>query len=539
MANVTLVTGYSWLAPAAISTVLPQLTFALDFVDAGSASATFSAAAPVVAPVSGEITELQAKVDLANAFVLSGVSFTAAGAHHVMKANGDIHRDLSPVTGNGTKVGTIAPALGQIKLTSWAAGTSPVIADWRGVAAAPVTGPDTAYGAYMVTFRTAMAPLRPQSITILGELLDSTTINVAADAAGRINTTRVKGRINYSTGVTHLVFVTPTAPDGAVQADLSFLDIPGVGLAYVDLARTETLRYSAVGYTYLPLDAELLGIDPVRLPSDGRVPIFRKGEFVVVGNTKKTAPFVAVAGTTEDVGRTRLARARVRDAAGHIIHTGYTAALQTWLVAITDVTDWLQPVTIEHRVEDMSRLRDAQIDGTLTLMRSLTHDYTAGDSYVSSALVLSDLRARVPLVFDQESWDGKFADQVWGDSAVASYNQDYPIEVTNAGAVTERWVLRFKTSTTYECIGEHVGNIGDGSINADFSPMNLQAGAPYMTVRAIGFNVGWVPGNILRINTVGALGDVWAARTVRQGPETALDDSVTLLVRCDVDRPPV
>ena len=122
---------------------------------------------------------------------------------------------------------------------------------------------------------------------------------------------------------------------------------------------------------------------------------------------------------------------------------------------------------------------------------------------------------------------------------MASYNQDYPIEVTNAGAITERWVFRIKNSSTFECIGEHVGNIGEGSINADFSPMNLQAGAPYMTVRAIGWNVGWVPGNILRANTIGAAGDVWGARTVRQGPETALDDSVTILARCDVDRPPV
>ena len=33
------------------------------------------------------------------------------------------------------------------------------------------------------------------------------------------------------------------------------------------------LRYNAVVFTSLPLDATLLGLDPVRLPADGRVPV--------------------------------------------------------------------------------------------------------------------------------------------------------------------------------------------------------------------------------------------------------------------------
>jgi hypothetical protein len=56
-----------------------------------------------------------------------------------------------------------------------------------------------------------------------------------------------------------------------------------------------SLRYSAVAYSYLPLDADLLGIDPVRLPSDGRVPIFRPGGFAVVGHTGRSPPRSATA----------------------------------------------------------------------------------------------------------------------------------------------------------------------------------------------------------------------------------------------------
>ena len=54
-----------------------------------------------------------------------------------------------------------------------------------------------------------------------------------------------------------------------------------------------SLRYSAVAYSYLPLDAALLGIDPVRLPSDGRVPIFRPGGFAVVGHTGRITASVS------------------------------------------------------------------------------------------------------------------------------------------------------------------------------------------------------------------------------------------------------
>ena len=75
----------------------------------------------------------------------------------------------------------------------------------------------------------------------------------------------------------------------------------------------------------------------------------------------------------------------------------------------------------------------------------------------------------------------------------------------NAGALTERFALRFTNSTTFECIGEHLGFIGSGTINADFAPINPVGAAPYFTLRALGFppemftvlfavarTVGWV-----------------------------------------------
>lgn len=503
-----------------------------------TAAAKYSSTAAGSSALSGDMDELHLKTNVSNAFVLSGVSFSAGGKRYVSKASGDLHVDLSPITGNGTKVGTLTPGQGEVVLTSWPAGMAPAVSDWRGVAGAPVNSAFTPFNTYVTTFRIATAPIRTGSFSVLGTMQDGTTFNYSADSDGIIDEPRIKGRINYTTGVVKLVGVTPSAPAGATTVDLSFLNIPGLTTAYIDLIRQETLRYNAVAFTYLPLDAELLGIDPVRLPSDGRVPIFRAGELAVVGHTATTAPAIAANGGLVNVGRTRLSRLRVLGHDGHVIETGYSEDLEAGTVTWNDVTGYSQPVRVEHRIEDMGLVRDAQIDGTITFTRPLTHNYPAG-SYISSALRAGDLKARTSLVFDQASWDGvSFSDVVSGAAAPGTYNTvGYPVAVTNAGAVTERWALRFKNTLTVEVIGEHVGNLGEFSINTVIQPINGITGEPYFTMQPAGWGGGWAIGNIVRINTVGAMFPVWMVRTVQQGPESAADYSFLTIVRGDVDNP--
>lgn len=501
-------------------------------LSAGAGAGTVSLAA--------DMDQLHLRTNLGNAFSLSGVSFKAGGLQYVSKANGDLQINPSPITGNGTKVGTLTPGIGELSLDAWPAGSAPLVEEWRGVAGAPVNGPTTPFNTFAIVFRIATAPIRTGTFSVLGTMADGTTFNVSADSNGFIDEPRIKGRINYTTGVVKLVGVTPTAPVGYPKQDLSFLGIPGVTEEFVDLIRQETLRYNATAYTYLPLDADLLGIDPVRLPSDGRVPIFRPGELAVVGNTQTTTPANAVVNATVNVGRERLSRLRVLGADNSVIQTGYTEDLEAGTVKFTNITGYVQPVRIEHRVEDTGLIRDAQIDGSITFTRPMTHVYPGGTSYVSSCLRAGDLKARVPLVFDQATWNGvTFSDALVGDPAPGTFNAtDYPITVKNAGAVTERWALSFKTSTTFQLIGEHVGNLGEFSILAgDIVPINEASGQPYMTIPVAGFGGGWASGNIVRINTVGAMFPFWMVRTVQQGPESASDYSFLTIVRGDVDNP--
>ena len=82
-----------------------------------------------------------------------------------------------------------------------------------------------------------------------------------------------------------------------------------------------------------------------------------------------------------------------------------------------------------------------------------------------------------------------------------------------------------------------MGVVGTGSINTSTAPINPATNVPYFTLDALGWGTGWAAGNVLRLNTVGAMFPVWVVRTVQQGAESVQDDSFTLLVRGDVDRP--
>ena len=518
--------------------VAAALSFQLDF--SGSTTANLQCmtdGGESVVTAQADMDELHLKVNLANSYSISGVSFVQNATRYVAKGGGQLHRDPNTTTGNGTIVGAVSPPQGLVVLDQWVAGSSPAATSFRGGADAPVDGPFTPFGGYEVMFRTAAAPLRSGSLSVQATMMDGTVVNSTADTDGVINATRVKGKVNYSTGVVDLFFVHPTGAPGQETVDLSFLEISGVSDVYLDRVRIETIRYNAVAYAYLPLDADVLGIDPVRLPSDGRVPIFRPGTIAVVGNTQETSPATVSNGQTINTGRVRLSRVRVVGNDGNTINTGYDQDLEAGTVTFTNVSGYSQPVHIEHRIEDMVQVRDAQINGEITFVPALSHDYPAGSS-ISSALIGQDLTARVSLLFDQATWDGITWSDVQGTPAPGTYNDTAnPIELSNAGTETERWAIRFTNTTSFQCYGEHVGLIDVGVIGADFSPINPVTNEPYFTIRKEGWGLGWTTGNMLRFNTVGARFPVWVLRTIKQGPATGDDYSFTLLVRGDVDNP--
>ena len=399
-----------------------------------------------------------------------------------------------------------------------------------------------------VAFTTSQAPLKPSALVL--SVIDATGTQIIAtsDLSGNLTGTHTKGKIDYDSGLVEVQFgdyVLDSTLTAAQKAEWWYNagDVvasgPQVGKIWRPWAvDPDTLRYNFVSFFYLPLDADILGLDPVRLPQDGRVPIFGQGKFVVVGNTAVTAPATATNGGTVNCGRVRLSRVRVLDDNDAVVNTGYTVNLDTGILTWTNVTGFAQPMRVEHRVEDMAMVAEVQINGKLRLTRQLTHNYAAPGSYVSSALIAGDLRARVSLVFDQVSWTNEFSDVRIGDQATGTYDDiTYPIQVVNSGALTERWAIRFTNSTTFQVIAEHRGVIAVGDTSSDCAPLNPASGTPYFTINHLGWGAGWSNGNVLRFNTIGAYYPVWVVRSIQQGPETVPDDSFTLLIRGDVDAP--
>lgn len=467
--------------------------------------------------------------------VPGSICFTLGGKTYFDRL-GSLYYDLDPVTGAATLAGQINYANGAANVTAWVPAAANAVALRSLLTTLDGTPVDE------VTFRVPASPVRPSSLQLLATRLSGGTINVSANSNGDIIGTDVLGSIDYETGVVRVRFgawVVAAGNEGQSWYDPdAVVTIEGVAKIFKPVpVFADTIKYNAVAYSYLPLDADIIGLDPVRLPQDGRVPIFRAGDFAVIGHTATIGPFTATSGQVVDCGRQRLSRVRVLDGNGEVVTADYTADLEAGTVTFGVVTGLVQPVTVEHRIEDMAQISDVQISGRLTFTRQITHDYPVG-SHVSSALVSGDLRAYVSNLFDQASWNGSFLNAIQGAAATATYNDVLaPIVVTNAGAITERWAIHFTNATSFNVIGEHVGVIATGSTGSDIAPINPATGKPYFTLAAVGWGSGWATGNVLRFNTTGALFPVWVVRTIQQGPETVTNDAFTLLVRGDVDRP--
>ncbi|MEO5343784.1 MAG: hypothetical protein H7842_10685 [Gammaproteobacteria bacterium SHHR-1] len=419
-------------------------------------------------------------------------------------------------------------ATGEVTLTNWKDGASSAI---------DVTSLLTVYGdwsAITATFRTSMAPIKPESISIVATALDGTQINALADQDGNISGTLIRGFVNYNFGVAWVEF-GEYVDEGAGPVWTPAEVDPG------------SITYNAVSYKYLPLDSTILGIDAVRLPSDGRVPIYRPGGIVLVMHTDDTAPVTITSGQSISAGRTRLAWVRLLDSTGATVSGDlYTLDRDAGTVTVPDVTGLSQPLTLRHTVADLRMITDAQISGQLTLSRALTHDYPLG-SLVASCLIQGDRRARVSHAFDQASWDNTWKDYQVGSAATANLNTiDYPIEVNNEGCDTDRWALKFTSTAGGDVISEKRGVVGTFSTSLELAIINPRTRNPdgsggtyYFRVPQAAWGSGWAAGNVIRINTVGAIADFWIARSIQQSDAPAGDgaDGCEIYALGNIDRP--
>jgi len=464
--------------------------------------------------------------------IVAGSLRLSFGGKTILDRLGTVVQDLNLGNGAATAVGSIDYGSGNVVLDSWtpgAANSGTVQALLTNVAGHPV---DT------LAFRVPAVPIRPSSFIMQFVIIGEQGINtVSAQANGEISGANVYGNIDYQMGIVRIRFGSwVTAAGNEAEWWYNADGVINGKVFKPKMCYAEELRYACVSYSYLPLDEDILGLNPVRLPSDGRVVIFKPGDVLVVHHTAH------IVGTynnqSVNLGRTRVARVRVFDADGVAVDEAlWEADLDAGTVQIGNMAGIAQPIDIEHRIEDMGLCSDAQINGMLTVTRPVTHDYPVPGSHVSSALIIGDMQGRYTNLFEQSSWSGAWSDTP-SSSPTASYNdRDFPIGVNNAGVVQERWALIFTSTTQVRVVGETVGQVAENqSIANVIAPNNPATGQPYFTVNPGGWGTGWASGNVLRFNIIASNFPVWVARTIQQGPATEDSDSFCIQIRGDIDR---
>ena len=500
-----------------------------------TASTTTSAESATKTMSAGSLF-INAPSTVADPIVNGSLLMTALGAK-LTDSFGQIKRGAQ-------NVGTIDYLSGLIALSNWDANkTNNVLVEsmLRGSNDVPV---------YNMVFKTPVAPLKDSSLSISVDLLTGEKLTLSTDGQGQITGSQyAHGFVDFKAGLVVLYFYEPLKisdnPDVINQSWYDASNIYSEGGAdyinrpvYID---PNTIRYNAIAYSYLPLDKEIIGLDPVRLPTDGRVPFVRKGDSIAITELKTMELPTNAPNDTFDLGFERLSDVSVVDANGLKVSYDYLSVdLDAGTLQLNDMFDmssYTAPLTVKYRIMDIALVIETDISGRVTLSTPITHDYST-DAVFSSMLLAGDMQALAQNVFSQKSWGGVFSNTLIGDRASAQLQvTNNPIVVTNRDAIEERWALVFTGTSSFRIVGETVGEIGTGTTNSVTSPINPMTGYPYFTIPAEAWGTGWSANNVVRFNTLAAKYPVWIGNAIQQHQGSSKDNyDFTIGYHANIDR---
>ncbi|ULJ69287.1 hypothetical protein MIS45_11195 [Wielerella bovis] len=231
-----------------------QVSQSVDILAPREASLSFISAAdtrPIEDSVSmGSLTfDLLANMAYPRAIVPNSWVFDIGGKR-IIERDSTLYETWDALTGTGKVVGHISDT-GILHFNNISVDLRPVVKVLQGVYTQGDYQVKQFYG------RTALAPIKPQSFTVYADLSESETLQGQSQADESISGS-LKGKMAYKTGFFSIESEKPIPPD--------------------------TLRYNAVSQSTVPINSREVGINPTRLPSDGKVPIFRRGDYVVITN---------------------------------------------------------------------------------------------------------------------------------------------------------------------------------------------------------------------------------------------------------------
>ncbi|MFW1853000.1 hypothetical protein ACG9XR_20865 [Acinetobacter guillouiae] len=503
---------------------------------------------PDISPNVKQMTADKLKIDLTPQFtelVLTNSVRFKLGSDVYLDRDGIIYRNINNSTNTGITAGSVNYGTGMVEIDSWTPLTEST------VSLQSLTTTTDAIEINHISFRIPVIPVRPSSVTVVLSTVEFGALNLQFDEQGKVETSKAHGSVNYETGFVDIFFYTKTEITAANRPGIEAKDWYDVLLEYEELNKKyinvpvwvvpDSVKYNAVAYTYIPLDASILGLSATRLPPNGRVPIFRVGDIGIVSAAKSMVMPDHIAGKTYILDDKRISWCELQDSKGvkvpfdmYVVNHDYGEVTLSGDFALNSL---IPPLNIKYRYQDMGLIRDVQISGQVTFTKPLTHNYSAENTIVGSALVIGDMQARYSNMFSQGTWGNVWVEEPTGAPISARYNDAlYPIAITNKGAIQERWALVFTDNTNFRIIGQYSGQIGTANINTDCEPMNPVTGIPYFKIKKEGWGSGWVNNNVVFFDTHAAMFPVWVIRTVKQSEPTELTDQFQIMLRGDIDR---
>ncbi len=110
----------------------------------------------------------------------------------------------------------------------------------------------------------------------------------------------------------------------------------------------------------------------------------------------------------------------------------------------------------------------------ITVMEQIANSYTVGNTRCTSLIIEDEIKPSftAPSISGSVTWD----------------HNAQPLELDNRGTVEEDLTFTFTDATHFTLTGDTLGNIGSGTTDAEFAPVNPDFSRPYLTLPANAFS---------------------------------------------------
>ncbi len=537
-----------------IATGIDIVPISISFMDGTAIIARYRRSATAPNANTHHVTFSTLRLDLTAGSILplvpGSVSFFANANDWYVERGGSLYRNVDPLTNAGALAGSLDLSSGVATITNWGGGF---------IYSPRVTGGLVSTGQLHIPLasgRMPGSPVRPGSFSLRAlRASDGQEIVGSANVNGNIDTADMHGRIDVNSGVWTVAFGRYLLNSALTEGDklepwydASLIDSDGYVWRPAPVL-PGSIRYNGVIQVSTPLDPSIIGLNPVRLPLDGRGQIVRPADtLVLLESLPFTMPVGLAAGQVVELPRGGLDSVSVYDQAGLGVPDTFfvidRSAGEIQMATPLNLSGYQQPLVAIHRVGEPLLVTDVGINGRVAVAQPLSRGYDADITTASTALVIGNVAARYENLFEQNTWLSQFSDDVIDGPPIsgAQYNELlYPVLVTNHGAITQRWALVFLDAASGNIVGEEMGIIGTFDLVNPVAPLNPATigtelgSAPYFQLSPSGFGTGWATGNVVRFNTYAAGAPIWLARTVRPGASGILDDRARLQLRWNKD----